>query len=413
MSRDKVVITGIGAVTPNGNNVNEFWTSLTNGISGIGPITYFDSSNHRVKIAGELNGFQPDSILDPKEIRKLDPFSIYALVATQEAISMSGLDSESLNPDRIGVTIGTGVGGIQTLEDQQRVIDQKGARRVSPQFVPKMIANIAGGHLSIRWGLRGPNQTVTSACASATDAIGMAMRLILSGDADAMVTGGTEASVTALTIAGFANMKALSQSNEIPERASRPFDKDRDGFVLGEGSGMLVIERESHAKNRGAPILAELAGYGSTDDAFHITQPSKGGSGALKAMERAITDAGLNIDDIDYINAHGTSTPYNDKNESAAITELFKNHCEKLKVSSTKSMTGHLLGAAGGIEAVASVKAVLEQTLPPTINYDTPDPECALDYVPNIAQSSNVNSVLSNTFGFGGHNAVICIRKYN
>jgi len=413
MSRDKVVITGIGAVTPNGNNVNEFWTSLTNGISGIGPITYFDSSNHRVKIAGELNGFQPDSILDPKEIRKLDPFSIYALVATQEAISMSGLDSESLNPDRIGVTIGTGVGGIQTLEDQQRVIDQKGARRVSPQFVPKMIANIAGGHLSIRWGLRGPNQTVTSACASATDAIGMAMRLILSGDADAMVTGGTEASVTALTIAGFANMKALSQSNEIPERASRPFDKDRDGFVLGEGSGMLVIERESHAKNRGAHILAELAGYGSTDDAFHITQPSKGGSGALKAMERAITDAGLNIDDIDYINAHGTSTPYNDKNESAAITELFKNHCEKLKVSSTKSMTGHLLGAAGGIEAVASVKSVLEQTLPPTINYDTPDPECALDYVPNIAQSSNVNSVLSNTFGFGGHNAVICIRKYN
>ena len=413
MSRDKVVITGIGAVTPNGNNVNEFWTSLTNGISGIGPITYFDSSNHRVKIAGELNGFQPDSILDPKEIRKLDPFSIYALVATQEAISMSGLESESLNPDRIGVTIGTGVGGIQTLEDQQRVIDQKGARRVSPQFVPKMIANIAGGHLSIRWGLRGPNQTVTSACASATDAIGMAMRLILSGDADAMVTGGTEASVTALTIAGFANMKALSQSNEIPERASRPFDKDRDGFVLGEGSGMLVIERESHAKNRGAHILAELAGYGSTDDAFHITQPSKGGSGALKAMERAIKDAGLNIDDIDYINAHGTSTPYNDKNESAAITELFKNHCEKLKVSSTKSMTGHLLGAAGGIEAVASVKSVLEQTLPPTINYDTPDPECALDYVPNIAQSSNVNSVLSNTFGFGGHNAVICIRKYS
>ena len=413
MSRDKVVITGIGAVTPNGNNVNEFWTSLTNGISGIGPITYFDPSNHRVKIAGELNGFQPDSILDPKEIRKLDPFSIYALVATQEAISMSGLDSESLNPDRIGVTIGTGVGGIQTLEDQQRVIDQKGARRVSPQFVPKMIANIAGGHLSIRWGLRGPNQTVTSACASATDAIGMAMRLILSGDADAMVTGGTEASVTALTIAGFANMKALSQSNEIPERASRPFDKDRDGFVLGEGAGMLVIERESHAKNRGAHILAELAGYGSTDDAFHITQPSKGGSGALKAMERAIKDAGLNIDDIDYINAHGTSTPYNDKNESAAITELFKNHCEKLKVSSTKSMTGHLLGAAGGIEAVASVKSVLEQTLPPTINYDTPDPECTLDFVPNIAQSSNVNSVLSNTFGFGGHNAVICIRKYS
>jgi len=413
MSRDKIVITGIGAVAPNGNSVNEFWASLTDGKSGIGYITYFDSSNHRVKIAGELTGFKPESVLDSKEIRKLDPFSVYALVATQEAISMSGLEIESLNPDRIGVTIGTGVGGIQTLEDQQRVIDQKGARRVSPQFVPKMIANIAGGHLSIKWGLRGPNQTVTSACASATDAIGMAMRLILSGDTDVMITGGTEASVTALTIAGFANMRALSQSNAIPEKASRPFDKDRDGFVLGEGAGMLVIERESHAKQRGASILAELAGYGSTDDAFHITQPSKGGAGALKAMERAILDSGINIDEIDYINAHGTSTPYNDKNESAAIRELFKDHCNKLKISSTKSMTGHLLGAAGGIEAVASVKSILEQTLPPTINYDTPDPECPLDYVPNISQPFKVKSVLSNTFGFGGHNAVICIRKYS
>ena len=412
MSRDKIVITGIGAVAPNGNNVEEFWANLTAGKSGIGNITYFDSSNHRVKIAGELSGFKPDSVLDPKEIRKLDPFSVYALVATQEAISMSGLDAQSLNPDRIGVTIGTGVGGIQTLEDQQRVIDHKGARRVSPQFVPKMIANIAGGHLSIRWGLKGPNQTVTSACASATDAIGMAMRLILSGDADAMVTGGTEASVTALTIAGFANMRALSQANEIPEKASRPFDMNRDGFVLGEGAGMLVIERESHAKQRGASILAELAGYGSTDDAFHITQPSEGGTGALRAMERAINDASLNLNEIDYINAHGTSTPYNDKNESAAIKALFRDHCNNLKVSSTKSMTGHLLGAAGGIEAVASVKSILEQTLPPTINYDTPDPECNLDYVPNIAQSCNVNAILSNTFGFGGHNAVICIRKY-
>ena len=412
MSRDKIVITGIGAVAPNGNNVEEFWANLTAGKSGIGNITYFDSSNHRVKIAGELSGFKPDLVLDPKEIRKLDPFSVYALVATQEAISISGLDAQSLNPDRIGVTIGTGVGGIQTLEDQQRVIDHKGARRVSPQFVPKMIANIAGGHLSIRWGLKGPNQTVTSACASATDAIGMAMRLILAGDADAMVTGGTEASVTALTIAGFANMRALSQANEIPEKASRPFDMNRDGFVLGEGAGMLVIERESHAKQRGASILAELAGYGSTDDAFHVTQPSEGGAGALRAMERTINDASLNLNEIDYINAHGTSTPYNDKNESAAIKALFRDHCKNLKVSSTKSMTGHLLGAAGGIEAVASVKSILEQTLPPTINYDTPDPECNLDYVPNFAQSCDVDAILSNTFGFGGHNAVICIRKY-
>ena len=413
MSREKVVITGLGSVAPNGNHVDEYWANLISGVSGIGPITYFDSSNHRVKIAGQLTDFDPETILDAKEIRKLDPFSVYALVATEEAINMSGLDNNQFNPDRIGVTIGTGVGGIQTLEDQQRVIDQKGARRVSPQFVPKMIANIAGGHLSMRWNLKGPNQTVTSACASATDAIGMAMRLILAGDADAMVTGGTEASITGLTIAGFANMRALSQSNENPTSASRPFDMDRNGFVLGEGSGMIVIETESHAKKRGANILAELAGYGSTDDAFHITQPSEGGIGALKAMERAVKDANLNLEDIDYINAHGTSTPFNDKNESAAISHLFKDHSKKLRVSSTKSMTGHLLGAAGGIEAVASIKTIMHQMIAPTINYDTPDPECNLNYVPNTAQDSNVNVVLSNTFGFGGHNAVVCIRKYN
>ncbi len=413
MFREKIVITGLGSVAPNGNQVHDYWANLTSGVSGIGPITYFDSSNHRVKIAGQLTDFDPETVLDAKEIRKLDPFSVYALVATHEAIKMSGLDNNQFNPDRVGVTIGTGVGGIQTLEDQHRVIDQKGARRVSPQFVPKMISNIAGGHLSMRWNLKGPNQTVTSACASATDAIGMAMRLILAGDADAMVTGGTEASITGLTIAGFANMRALSQSNENPTTASRPFDRDRNGFVLGEGSGMIVIETESHAKKRGATILAELAGYGSTDDAFHITQPSEGGIGALKAMDRAVTDANLNLEDIDYINAHGTSTPFNDKNESAAINQLFKDHSKKLKVSSTKSMTGHLLGAAGGIEAVASVKTIMHQIIAPTINYDTPDPECNLDYVPNIAQNSKVDALLSNTFGFGGHNAVICIRKYN
>ena len=412
MTREKIVITGLGALAPNGNSVDEFWTSLTSGISGIGPVTCFDPSGHRVKIAGELSGFEPESVLDPKEIRKLDPFSVYALVATNEAVTMAGINPETLNLDRVGVTIGTGVGGIQTLENQHSTIENRGARRVSPQFVPKMIANIAGGHLSIRWGFQGPNQTVTSACASATDAIGLAMRLIIAGDADMMITGGTEASITPLTIAGFANMRALSQSNDEPERASRPFDNDRDGFVLGEGSGMLVIETEDHARIRGATILAELAGYGSTDDAFHITQPPAGGTGALKAMERAVQDAKLELNEIDYINAHGTSTPFNDKNESSAIAELFQNHSSQLKVSSTKSMTGHLLGAAGGIEAVASVKTILEQTLPPTINYETPDPDCTLDYVPNTAQTHTVNAVLSNTFGFGGHNAVICIRKY-
>ena len=412
MNREKIVITGLGVLAPNGNNVNEYWSSLVEGKSGISPITYFDSSNHRVKIAGELRGFNPEDLLDPKELRKLDPFSTYALVATNEAVLMSGLDSEKLDLDRVGVTIGTGVGGIQTLEEQHSNIENKGARRVSPQFVPKMISNIAGGHLSIRWGFRGPNQTVTSACASATDAIGMAMRLIMSGDADVMITGGTEASITPLTIAGFANMKALSQNNNNPEEASRPFELSRDGFVLGEGSGMIVIEKESHAINRGANILAELAGYGATDDAYHITQPSIGGIGALKAMERATLDAKINLDGIDYINAHGTSTPFNDKNESAAIKSLFKEHSKSLKVSSTKSMTGHLLGAAGGIEAVASVKTIMEQVIPPTINYKDPDPECTLDYVPNISQNHKVNAILSNTFGFGGHNAVICIRKY-
>jgi len=412
MKREKIVITGLGVLAPNGNNVQDFWDSLVNGKSGIDAITYFDSSNHRVKIAGELKDFRPEDKIDPKELRKLDPFSTYALIATDEAVTMAGLNPEDLDLDRVGVTIGTGVGGIQTLEEQHSNIENKGARRVSPQFVPKMISNIAGGHLSIKWGFRGPNQTVTSACASATDAIGMAMRLILAGDADVMITGGTEASITPLTIAGFANMKALSQNNENPQEASRPFEISRDGFVLGEGSGMIVIEKESHALNRGAKILAELAGYGSTDDAFHITQPAIGGIGALKAMERATLDANLNLNDIDYINAHGTSTPFNDKNESSAITSLFKEHSKRLKVSSTKSMTGHLLGAAGGIEAVASVKTIIEQILPPTINYENSDPDCTLDYVANTAQHHNVNAVLSNTFGFGGHNAVICIRKY-
>ena len=327
-------------------------------------------------------------------------------------MEMSGLHNQPFEFDRAGVVIGTGVGGIQTLEEQHSTIENRGARRVSPQFVPKMISNIAGGHLSLRWNLRGPNQTVTSACASGTDAIGIAMRLISSGDADIMITGGTEASITPLTIAGFANMRALSQANTDPQKASRPFDLNRDGFVLSEGSGMLVIESEAHAKNRGAEILAELAGYGASDDAFHITQPSPGGMGAYKAMEKAINNAKLNTEQIDYVNAHGTSTPFNDKNESQAIQNLFKDHSKNMKVSSTKSMTGHLLGAAGGIEAVSLVKSINTQIIPPTINYITPDPDCALDYVPNHSQDFKFECALSNTFGFGGHNAVICIKKY-
>ncbi len=413
MARSKIVVTGLGALAPNGNSVDQFWANSIAGKSGIGPVSQFNTEGHRVTIAGELSDFDPESVLDSREVRKLDPFSIYAITAADEAVTMAGIDPDKLDLDRVGVTIGTGVGGIQTLEDQHTAIETRGPRRVSPLFVPKMIANIAGGHLSMRWGFRGPNQTVTSACASATDAIGMAMRLILAGDADVMLAGGTEASVTGLCIAGFANMKALSQSCTEPEKASRPFDADRDGFVLGEGAGILVIETEEHALDRGAVILAELAGYGSTDDAFHITQPAPEGAGAREAMKRAIQDAGLKTTDIDYINAHGTSTPFNDRNETAAIRNLFGSHADSLKVSSTKSMTGHLLGAAGGIEAVITVKAIVHQLLPPTINYETPDPECTLDYVPNTAQEHTVNAALSNTFGFGGHNAVLCFRGYN
>ena len=413
MSQKKVVVTGLGALAPNGNSADLFWSAIESGTSGIAPISYFDASKHRVNIAGEIKDFDPTQFLDPKEVRKLDPFSTYALVSSSEAIESAKLNLEEIDLDRAGVIIGCGIGGIQTLENEHDIIKEKGPRRVSPQFVAKMIPNIAGGHLSMKFGFRGPSQTVISACASSNDAIGIALRLIRYGDADIILTGGTEASITPLTIAGFANMRALSQNNDNPTSASRPFDANRDGFVLSEGAGMIVIESEEHALKRGAPILAELAGYGSSDDAFHITQPAPEGKGAHKAMERALIDSGLKPNDIDYINAHGTSTPFNDKNESKAIANLFKETISKLKISSTKSMTGHLLGAAGGIEAVASIKSILNQIIPPTINYETPDPECNLDYTPNYAISHQINASLSNTFGFGGHNAVLCFRKYN
>ncbi len=413
MSMKKVVVTGLGALAPNGNSVDQFWSAIKLGTSGIAPISYFDTSGHRVSIAGELKSFDPTQQLDPKEVRKLDPFSIYAMVSSMEAVKSAKLDLQNLNLDRAGVIIGCGIGGIKTLENEHSIINNKGARRVSPQFVAKMIPNIAGGHLSMRFGFKGPSQTVISACASSNDAIGIALRLIRYGDADVILTGGTEASITPLTIAGFGNMKALSQNCSNPTKASRPFDANRDGFVLSEGAGMIVIESEEHALGRGAPILAELAGYGSTDDAFHITQPAPEGEGAYRAMQRALADSGIKPKDIDYINAHGTSTPFNDKNESKAISNLFKENLSNLKISSTKSMTGHLLGAAGGIEAVATVKAITNGIIPPTINYETPDPECALDYTPNQAVETEINSALSNTFGFGGHNAVLCFRKYN
>ena len=413
MLKPKVVITGLGAVAPNGNNVDTFWSALIAGESGINTIGSYDTTDHSVTIAGEVKNFDYEDYFDRKTARKLDRFSIFALVAAKEAIKSANLDSSKLDPDKIGVILGSGVGGVATLVEQENVLQSRGPKRISPHFVPKMIANIAAGHIAIEWNLKGPNQTIASACASATDAIGIALRLIQAGDADAIITGGAEASVLPLTIAGFANMRALSTRNDDPAAASRPFELNRDGFILSEGSGILVIETEDHAKARNAPILAELSGYGATDDAYHVTQPSEGGVGGAKAMQRAIANAGLLPKDISYVNAHGTSTPFNDKNESMAIRTVFGEHANKIKVSSTKSMTGHLLGASGAVEAVASVMAIEQQVAPPTINYHIPDPECDLDYIPNKAQSFEINSVMSNSFGFGGHNGVLVFKKYS
>ncbi len=411
MNKRRVVITGIGAVTPNGNNVDEFWNALINGQSGIGKITQFDSSEHTVKIAGEVSDFNPESFLEPREIRKLDRFAQFALMATNEAIINAQIDWETFDRDRVGVIYGTGVGGIKTLEEQQNVLLARSPRRVSPQFVPKMIANIAASQIAIRWGLMGPNQTIVSACASGTDAVGIAYRLIQYDDADVVVSGGAETSITPLTIAGFANMKALSSRNENPQEASRPFDLDRDGFVLGEGAGTLILEELNHALARNATILAEVAGYGATDDAFHITQPHK--AGAVKAISKALRNAQKRPEDVQYINAHGTSTLFNDKNESEAIKEVFGNSAQKVKISSTKSMIGHLLGASGAVEAIASIKTILSNTIHPTINYTTPDPECDLNYVPKEAIEYQVDTAISNSFGFGGHNAVLVLTRWN
>ncbi len=408
----RVVVTGMGALAPNGNSVPEYWNSLISGKSGIDHISYFDTDNFPVKIAGEISNFNPEDYFERKEVRKLDLFSIYALVACNEAVRMSGLDSYSFDQQRAGVMIGCGIGGINTLLTEHDVLNNSGARRISPFFVTKLIVNIAGGQIAIKWNLKGPNQTVVSACASATDAIGMALRVIQSGMADIMIAGGTEASICDLPLAGFSKIRALCNEADPPQSASRPFDKDRSGFVMGEGAGLLVLETEEHAKSRGATILGELAGYGATNDAYHVTQPAEGGAGAVSAMQLAIKDAKASPENVHYINAHGTSTPFNDKNETSAIKTVFKEHAQNLKISSTKSMTGHLLGASGGIEAIAALKALQEQIIPPTINYNTPDPECDLDYVPNTAQEHKIDFVLSNTFGFGGHNAVVAMRKW-
>lgn len=412
MSR-RVVITGMGVVSPVGVGLNTYWESLKNGQSGIVPVTKFDTSDSPVKIGGEVPAdFNPEDFLDKKEIRRLDNFSIYALIAAEEAIRHAGLEDGIPDMDRFGVVVGSGVGGLLTMEEQNRRLLNRGPRGVSPLFIPMYILDIAAGHISMKWGIKGPNYAVVSACATGTTAIGDALRHIQHGDAEIIIAGGTEACITPIAYAGFTNMRALSRRNEEPEKASRPFDADRDGFVMGEGAGLVILEELEHAEKRGAEIHAELIGYGATADAYHITAPAPGGEGAIRAMSRAVKDGGIEPDEVDYINAHGTSTPFNDRTETDAIKTLFGEHAYELNVSSTKSMTGHLLGAAGGIEAIATVMAIMENTIPPTINYETPDPECDLNYTPNTAIEKSVSVTMSNTFGFGGHNAVLLFREW-
>lgn len=412
MMTRRVVITGMGCITPVGTGKDNFWKSLITGVSGIDYITKFDTEDFATKIAAEVKDFIAEEHIDKREAKKMDRFTQFAVAASQIAVKDGALEVDKINAERFGVILGSGVGGIETLEEQCNKLFEKGPKRISPFFIPMMISNIGSGQVSIALGAKGPNTTIVTACASATNAIGEAFRTIRNNDADIMITGGAEASITPLSMAGFCSMKAMSTHNQDPKKASRPFDANRDGFIMGEGSGILLIEELDHAINRGATIYAEIVGYGSSADAYHITAPAPEGEGGARAMQNALNDANIQCNEIDYINAHGTSTPYNDKFETAAIKTVFKEHAYNLCVSSTKSMTGHLLGAAGGIEAIACVMSIKEGIIPPTINYDSPDPECDLDYVPNVARMKNVNFALSNSLGFGGHNATVIFKKY-
>jgi len=408
----RVVVTGVGAVTPVGNTAEEFWAALIQGKSGIGPVTRFDASPLPTRIAGELKGFDPLRYIDKKDDRKLDPFLKYAIACAAMAVEDAGLNVERVDRTRFGVLVGSGIGGITTLLETHKVLLEKGPDRVSPFFIPMLIINMASGLISMRFGARGPNSSVVTACATGNHAIGDAMKIIQRNDADVMIAGGSEAIILPLTFAGFCQMKAMSTRNDDPERASRPFDATRDGFVCGEGGGLLVLESLDHALARDARIYAEVVGYGMTGDAHHMTAPDPDADGAARAMSLALRDAGVEPSSVGYINAHGTSTLYNDKSETMAIKRVFGDHARKLAVSSTKSMTGHLLGAAGGIEAIATAFAIHHGILPPTINYETPDPDCDLDYVPNQARKQDVEIALSNAFGFGGTNATLVLRKY-
>ncbi len=410
----RVVVTGMGVITPVGLTLEEFWNSLLAGKSGAGPITGFDASDYDTKFACEVKGFDVLKFMDRKLSQRCDPFTQYALAASETALQDSGVDLSKEDRDRIGVVVGSGIGGMWTYHRQQETMWQsKGPHRISPFFIPMMIADIAPGRISMKYGLKGPNYSTTSACATSSHAIGDAFMLIQRGDADMMLTGGAEASICPMGIGGFNAMKALSRRNDAPQKASRPFDKGRDGFVMGEGAGILVLEEYGHAMKRGARIHAEISGIGFTADAHHITEPAPGGEGAVRSMRVALRDAGLKPEEIQYVNTHGTSTPVGDKSETAAIKTVFGDHAYKLAVNSTKSMIGHLLGAAGAVEAIATILSVKHNKVHPTINQEESDPECDLDYIPNTSQDRHIEAAISNTFGFGGHNASLLIRKYH
>jgi 3-oxoacyl-[acyl-carrier-protein] synthase II len=411
--RRRVVVTGMGVVTPIGNSLDEFWQNSLQGRSGGGPITYFDVNQYDTKIACEVKKFDPLNYMDRKLVNRMDLFTQFAMATAEMAIRDGYLKLDAEDPERIGVVYGSGIGGMWTWHRQMQIMYESGPHRISPFFVPMMISDIAAGYISMRYAAKGPNYATTSACATSSHAIASAAMLIQRGDADIMFTGGSEAAITPMGIGGFNAMKALSTRNDEPEKASRPFDAKRDGFVMGEGAGMLVLEELQHARRRGARIYSELSGIGLTADAYHITAPAPGGEGAVRSMRLCLQDAGLSPDDVDYINAHGTSTPYNDKSETDAIKTVFGENARKLLISSTKSMTGHLLGAAGAVEAVATTLAMCNSTVPPTINYEFPDPECDLNYVPNKPVQHTIEAAISNTFGFGGHNASLLFTKYH
>jgi len=409
----RVVVTGMGAVTPVGNDVATMWRSIVGGKSGAGPITKFDASTFEVRFACEVKGFDALNYMDRKEAKRADQFTQYAVAASKQAMEDAGFgDKTGYEPDQTGVIIGSGIGGLKIFEEQHDVYRQRGPGKISPFFIPMFISDIAAGIVSMQFGAKGPNYATVSACATSAHAIGDAFRTIQYGDADVMITGGAEATVTPMAVGGFANMKALSERNDSPETASRPFDLTRDGFVIGEGGAVLILEELEHARKRGARIYSEVVGYGATGDAYHLTAPAPNGEGAQRAMKRAIKDAGIVPADVQYINAHGTSTPANDLNETAAIKAVFGDAARTVKVSSTKSMTGHMLGAAGAVELLISTLAINNSLIPPTINYSTPDPECDLDYTPNEAIKQDIEFAISNSFGFGGHNTTLAVKRY-